>query len=51
MTAADHVTVADLRVGRALYDLLEREGAPLPITEGRLLLDLPAHGFAAVRVE
>jgi hypothetical protein len=32
-------------------DLLEREGAPLPITDGRLLLDLPAHGFAAVRLE
>jgi hypothetical protein len=32
-------------------DLLEREGAPLPITDGRLTLDLPAHGFAAFRLE
>jgi hypothetical protein len=32
-------------------DLLEREGAPLPIAGSRLLLDLPAHGFAAVRLE
>lgn len=32
-------------------DLLEREGAPLPVTDGRLTLDVPAHGFAAVRLE
>ena len=40
------------RARRAVrLDLLERAGAPLPITDGRLLLDLPAHGFAAVRLE
>ena len=32
-------------------DLLERERGALPITDGRLQLDLPAHGFAAVRLE
>jgi hypothetical protein len=32
-------------------DLLEREGATLPITDGRVTIDLPAHGFAAIRLE
>jgi hypothetical protein len=32
-------------------DLLEREREALPITDGRLQIDLPAHGFAAVRLE
>ena len=32
-------------------DLLEREEGDLPITEGALRIDLPAHGFAAVRLE
>ncbi|HSD29113.1 MAG TPA: hypothetical protein VLL75_17565 [Vicinamibacteria bacterium] len=32
-------------------DLLEREQAELPIVDGTLRLDLPAHGFAAVRLE
>jgi len=32
-------------------DLLEREREALPITDGKLLIDLPAHGFAAVRLE
>ena len=34
-----------------LLDLLEREKGPLPITEGKLRLDLPANGFAAIRLE
>jgi hypothetical protein len=32
-------------------DLLEREQGELPIVEGRLRLDLPAHAFAAFRLE
>jgi hypothetical protein len=32
-------------------DLLERERGDLPVTEGKLQLDLTAHGFAAVRLE
>ena len=32
-------------------DLLERAQGDLPITAGTLRLDLPAHGFAAVRLE
>ncbi len=32
-------------------DLLERELGELPFVEGRLQLDLPAHGFAALRLE
>ena len=32
-------------------DLLERERGELPITDGTLHLDLPAHGLAAVRLE
>ena len=32
-------------------DLLERERGELPIADGTLQLDLPAHGFAAVRLE
>jgi hypothetical protein len=32
-------------------DLLEREQGELPIVDGRLRLDLPAHAFAAVRLE
>jgi len=32
-------------------DLLERELGDLPITEATMRLDLPAHGFAAVRLE
>jgi alpha-mannosidase len=32
-------------------DLLEREQRELPITDGKLRLDLAAHGFAAVRLE
>ena len=32
-------------------DLLEREQGELKITDGTLLLDLPAHGFAALRLE
>jgi len=32
-------------------DLLEREQAELPTADGTLRLDVPAHGFAAVRLE
>jgi hypothetical protein len=32
-------------------DLLEREQGELPIVDGTLRLDLPAHGLAAVRLE
>jgi hypothetical protein len=32
-------------------DLLEREQAALPIIAGRLTVDVPAHGFAALRLE
>ena len=32
-------------------DLLERELGDLPIKDATLQLDLPAHGFAAVRLE
>ena len=34
-----------------LLDLLERERGELRITDGRVEVDLPAHGFAAVRLE
>ena len=33
-----------------LTDLLERDLKPLPIRDGRITLDLRAHGFAAVRL-
>jgi hypothetical protein len=32
-------------------DLLEREKGELPVTSGSVEIDLPAHGFAAVRLE
>jgi hypothetical protein len=32
-------------------DLLERETGELPVTNGSVEIDLPAHGFAAVRLE
>ena len=32
-------------------DLLERELDPVPLLAGRLTLDVPAHGFAAIRLE
>jgi hypothetical protein len=35
----------------ARLDLLEREQGELTIADGALLLDLPAHGFAALRLE
>jgi hypothetical protein len=35
----------------ARLDLLEREQGELTITDGTLVLDLPAHGFAALRLE
>jgi hypothetical protein len=40
------------RARRAVrLDLLEREQGELPIAGGKLHLDIPAHGFAAVRLE
>ena len=46
------LTIEVPRFRRAvLLDLLEREKGALPITEGKLQLDLPANGFAAIRLE
>ena len=46
------LTIATGRARRAVrLDLLEREGRELTIVDGTLQLDLPAHGFAAVRLE
>ena len=46
------LTIEAARFRRAvLLDLLEREKGPLPITEGKLQLDVPANGFAAIRLE
>jgi len=46
------LTIGTGRVARAVrLDLLERELGDLPITDATLQLDLPAHGFAAVRLE
>jgi alpha-mannosidase len=46
------LTIAAPRWRRALrLDLLEREQAELPIADGTVQLDLPAHAFAAVRLE
>ena len=46
------LTIDTGRAKRAVrLDLLERELGPLPIADGTLQLDLPAHGFAAVRLE
>lgn len=46
------LAIATGRARRAVrLDLLERESGELPITGGILQLDLPAHGFAAVRLE
>ena len=41
----------DVAGSAALTDLLERELRPLPITDGAVALDLPAHGFAALRLD
>ena len=46
------LTIATGTSKRAVrLDLLEREREELPIAHGRLTLDLPAHGFAALRLE
>jgi hypothetical protein len=46
------LSIAVPRWRRAVrLDLLEREQGELPIADGRLRLDLPAHGFTAVRLE
>ena len=46
------LAIATGRAKRAVrLDLLEREGRELAIVDGTLQLDLPAHGFAAVRLE
>jgi hypothetical protein len=46
------VAIATGRARRAVrLDLLERELGELKVTDATLQLDLPAHGFAAVRLE
>jgi hypothetical protein len=46
------LTIGVPRFRRAIrLDLLEREREALPITDGKLQIDLPANGFAAVRLE